>query len=99
MQILYLYLYSKFYYYSAADLPPPLTPIRLTPSRNITLTPEEMLSKTKYNPNLLCKRKLFVSEGGDVPGVQSIIKKLETLQVEDLGESNVSLHPYYDDEP
>ncbi len=70
----------------------------------MTLTPEEMLSKTKYNPNLLCKKKLFVTEGGDMPGVQNIIKKLESLRVEDvrvedMGESRVSLHPYYDDEP
>ncbi len=74
-------------------------PITLTPSPNITLTPEEMLSKTKFNPNLLCKKKLFMTEEGDVPGVQNIIKKFETLRVEDLGDSTVSLHPYYDDEP
>ncbi len=39
-----------------------------------------------------------------MPGVQNIIKKLESLRVEDvrvedMGESRVSLHPYYDDEP
>ena len=84
--------------FSAEELPPPLTPIVLTPSPNVTLTPEEMEKKT-VKLNLLCKKQLFISEEGDVPGVHQVIKRLESLRVQDLGDNRVSLHPYYDDEP
>ena len=97
MTYLELYLYCNFYF-SAAELPPPLTPIKLTPSPNITLTPEEMASKT-INRNLLCRKRLFINEAGDVPGVQQLAEHLENLRVEDLGHSRVSLNEYYDDEP